>query len=502
MLPAEARLPDVMRLIERQEYWALHAARQTGKTTAMRSLAERLRGLGYAAVWATLEEARDVTSVDEAEPLWIEAITEGLRRLPLLPQPPPALLPGGAVGRRLHVWLQTVSALLPTASLVLLLDEADVVTGPALISLLAQLRAGFMDHGPGHFPSSIALIGMRDLHDYLMESKGGKPVSPGSPFNIKRASLTLRNFTKGEVATLYSQHTEDTGQVFTKEAIERAFYWSGGQPFLVNALAGTCVDDLMEDRSVPIDGSHMDEAKERLILSRTTHLRSLTHRLKDPRVAAIVEAVIGGDDARSIPYGSDDFEFVVDLGLIRQGPMGAEAANPIYREVLGRQLSYDLQSSLVDPSWRWLRPDGRLDFPTLIDAFLAFWRENADVLRERDGGYKEIVPHLTLMGFLQRVVNGGGRVNREFAAGRGALDLLVEYGPDRFVVEVKRLRAEDKVDTVKKRGIAQISAYLDTVGCKEGWLLIFDVRPNRTWRQRLWKKDVEVGGRTIWIRGG
>jgi len=36
-----------------------------------------------------------------------------------------------------------------------------------------------------------------------------------------------------------------------------------------------------------------------------------------------------------------------------------------------------------------------------------------------------------LMAFLQRVVNGGGRVEREYGLGRGALDLLIAWGSPR-----------------------------------------------------------------------
>ncbi|MDP6367831.1 MAG: hypothetical protein QF787_17130, partial [Nitrospinota bacterium] len=50
-----------------------------------------------------------------------------------------------------------------------------------------------------------------------------------------------------------------------------------------------------------------------------------------------------------------------------------------------------------------------------------------------------VLPHLSFMAFLQRVVNGGGEVLREYAAGRKAVDLVVTYGPDRFVVELKRV---------------------------------------------------------------
>jgi len=88
MLPPEARLPTLLPLIEQHLYFVVHAARQTGKTTAMRAFAERLRGLGYAAVWATLEESQGITEVEKAEPLWISTLKDAARiSFPALWQP-------------------------------------------------------------------------------------------------------------------------------------------------------------------------------------------------------------------------------------------------------------------------------------------------------------------------------------------------------------------------------------------------------------------------------
>ena len=114
-------------------------------------------------------------------------------------------------------------------------DVAVLVGSLRQGSLTRQLALAFAKLAPASLP--LDLVGLRDLKDYLVEAKGGLPPNPGSPFNIKSHSLTLRNFTRDEVAELYAQHTEDTGQVFTQQAVDRAFFWSRGQPFLVNALA-------------------------------------------------------------------------------------------------------------------------------------------------------------------------------------------------------------------------------------------------------------------------
>jgi len=464
----------------------------------MRAFAERLRGLGYAAVWATLEESQGITEVEKAEPLWISTLKDAARiSFPAHWQPDPVV--GEAPGRQLRSFLQQWSEKV-TAPLVLLLDEADTVRGPALVSLLRQLRAGFMDRGIGKFPISVALIGMRDLRDYLTESKDGVPVNPGSPFNIKKASLNLRNFTEAEVASLYQQHRDATGQVFEPEALQRAFYWTQGQPFLVNALADLCVTELAPEGQ-PITAAHVDLAKERLILSRTTHLDALGQRLKEPRVASVIQAILLGD--MDVPYDSDDYTYCVDLGLISNVSGSAAPANPLYREVLIRELTMLRQQNLPKPWWKWQTATGGLDMPALIDAFLAWWRENAEMVESKAAeGYLEAVPHLTFMAFLQRVVNGGGRVLREYAGGREALDLVVEYGGERHAIELKRIPPEKtSMETTKKNGKRQLAGYLDTLGETEGWLLIFDQRPKRTWKQRLWREEVSLDGKTLHVRG-
>lgn len=498
MLPAEGRLPDLLPLVEREQYFVIHAARQTGKTTAMRALAARLREMGLMAVHATLEASQGEEEVEAAEARWISAIAWSAARLPPGDRPPEP--PEAAPGTRLAVWLGAWATALAPRPLVLFLDEADVVTGVPMVNLLRQLRSGFPER-PARFPACIALVGMRDLRDYLTASKDGVPVNPGSPFNIKSESITLRNFTEAEVGELYAQHTADTGQAFAPAAVERAFYWTQGQPFLVNKLAATCVDVLATDRTTTITAAHVDEAKERLVLSRTTHLDALAQRLREPRVARIVQAVILGDEA--IDYGHDDFQYTLDLGLLRRARAGAEPANPIYREVLAREVSYNMQENAPLPWWPWERAPGKLDFPALVAAFREWWRDNGEFLGETAPSYPEAVAHVAVMGFLQRVVNGGGRVEREFAAGRGAVDVVVHFGGERFVVEIKRVRAgRDTIERVREKGLAQISRYLASLGASEGWLFIFDQRPGRTWDERMWTETVVHEGRTVHLVGG
>ncbi|HMQ33468.1 MAG TPA: ATP-binding protein [Chloroflexaceae bacterium] len=474
MLPATERLPDVMRLISQQSYFVLHAPRQTGKTTAMLSLAQELMaGSQYLAALVSVEAGAPFgDDIEGAELAILGAWQSALRsRLPATLQPPswPDATPGARLREALRAWAAVASR-----PLVLFLDEIDALQGAALLSVLRQLRDGFADRPQGA-PSALALIGLRDVRDYKVASGGSERLTTASPFNIKVESLTLRDFTPAEVADLYAQHTADTGQGFTPAALARAFELTQGQPWLVNALARQAVEVIAPDPAVPIDVAQVDAARDRLIQRQDTHLDSLAERLREPRVRAVIEPLLAGTVPGELP--ADDVQFVQDLGLVRMDPQaGLVIANPIYAAVIPRTLTTTTRAFLPATTPVWLTPEGVLDPERLREAFLGFWRRHGQPLLGTTA-YHEIAPHLVLMAFLDRVANGGGRVERESAVGRGRLDLRLEYGDVVLPMEVKVWR--DGEGDPRDEGLTQLEGYLQGLGVATGWLVIFDQRRGR-----------------------
>jgi len=227
---------------------------------------------------------------------------------------------------------------------VLIFDEIDALTGPSLISVLTQLRAGFPNR-PVAFPWSVILCGMRDVRDYKAASGGGPPrIGSSSPFNIKEDSLRLGNFTEAELHELYGQYTAETGQAFTEEALATAWALAQGQPWLTNALSREVVEKLRVPLSEAITHAHIDAAWERLILSRATHLDSLLARLEEERVRRVIEPLLAGELTGGRRFDAD-FEYVVDLGLVAPG-LPVRIANPIYREIIVRVLASQAEALL------------------------------------------------------------------------------------------------------------------------------------------------------------
>ncbi len=469
-LPVLRRLPGVRKLIDNSLYFVVHAPRQVGKTTTLRALAQELTAEGqYAAVLVSAESgAAFLHHPDHAEWAMLDNWRETARfSLPPSCQPPPwpDVRPGARIRTSLAAWCEACPR-----PLALFLDEIDALEGDLLISVLRQLREGFSAR-PKHFPWSLAIIGMRNVRDYKIASGGTHRTHSASPFNIAAEALTLRNFSREEVGELYAQHTGETGQVFLPEAVDRAFDLTQGQPWLVNALARQATEVLVPDWARAVGAEVIDQAKEILVRRRDTHMDSLAERLREPRVRAIMEPMLIGDTLGNIPL--DDRDFALDLGLLRRGVSGdLEVANPIYREMIVRYLASDAADAMPSLKPTWLTPEGKLDREALLQSFLAFWRQHGDPLMKASP-YHEAAPHLVLMAFLHRVVNGGS-VDREYATGSGRMDICVRYAGEVLGIELKVWR--DGRPDPEAEGLKQLDSYLAGIGQESGWLFLFDRR--------------------------
>ncbi len=494
MVPVAQRLPQVHDLIERQSYFIVHAPRQIGKTTTLVALAAELTASGrYAAALVSMEVGAPFGDrVDLAEGAilgsWRRSIENDLPP-ELWPPAWPEAETGARVGAALQAWAEA-----SPRPVVVFLDEIDALRDDALMSVLRQLRSGYRDR-PAAFPWALALIGLRDIRDYRVRGDERNHLGTASPFNISVESLTLENFTVGEVAGLFAQHTDETGQGCPPETVARLYHWSRGQPWLVNALGRQLMDVLVTDRARAFTPADVDAAAKILIERQDTHLDSLSERLREPRVRAIVEPMLGGQNPGPLP--NDDVRYVCDLGLVRRSADGTlEISNPIYKEIVVRDLVFVPRVSLPKLQPSWLTPAGKLDAQALLTAFIGFWRRHGEPLM-RSAPYHEIAPHLVMMAFLDRVATGGGTVEREYAIGSGRLDLCLRLGDEALAIELKVWR-EHEPDP-REEGLEQLDAFLAGLGLAVGWLVIFDRRPGlaRLAERTRVEDAVTPGGRTV-----
>ena len=506
-------LDDVLILIRQRKYFVLHAPRQTGKTSCMLALRDLLNRQGdYICVYANVEggqASRDnVKSVVKStvDTLALK-VSQVMGNDPLAEQIRDAVREVEA-DSMLSTYLSKLCQAL-SKPLVLIIDEIDALVGDSLISVLRQIRSGY-ESRPASFPNSIILCGVRDVRDYRIQTSGKDIVTGGSAFNIKSESLRLGNFIPDEVHHLYMQHTRETGQQFREDCFPVIWEATEGQPWLVNALGYEVTMNMKENRnrSVVITPDMIERAIENIIYRRDTHIDILIDKLSEPRVKRVIEPILSNsDEAVEGVVPSDDIQYVADMGLIKvERGQNIRIANGIYREIIPRELTWSTQQVLVQQSQWYQRADGGIDMGKLLTAFQQFYRENSDIWISRFS-YAEAGPQLLLQAFLQRIVNGGGYIDREYGLGRKRTDLLIrkplaDGSVQRIVLELKIKRAKDGLETLIEKGLEQTAGYMDCVGSvDEGHLIVFNRDGQLPWDERIWHTLRDFGGRSIAVWG-
>ncbi|MDR1264168.1 MAG: ATP-binding protein [Propionibacteriaceae bacterium] len=502
--------PQIQALVDDERYFVWHAPRQTGKTTTLLAMMAAFNAAGrYSCAYANIESAQaERGNLSTGIPAACSVIARSID----LCAPGSGIdqwyadrgrsfAPSDQLSRLLTRWAQAAPK-----PVVLLLDEVDALVGDTLISLLRQIRAGHAQR-PENFPQSVILGGVRDVRDYRIDQGPGQVITGGGAFNIKAKSLRLGDFTFAETQALWRQHSAQTGQAFDPAVWPQLWADTEGQPWLVNALGDetTGAGDPGRDRSRPVSLADYHDARERLIQSRHTHLDQLADKLKEPRVANVVAAILAGaDDTKA---AGADLEYVEDLGLVKLRP-AARIANRVYQEIIPRELTWARQVNIPNQQTAWyLTGDHRLDLAALLSGFQQFFRDNDSWTPGE--AYKEASAQLLLQAFLQRVVNGDGRIAREYALGRERTDLLVEWpldparglhGPaQRVVIETKLRRGPLEKDIAD--GLVQVVGYLRHSAAAEAHLIIFDRLSDQSWDQKIWRRTETWDGVTVSVWG-
>ncbi len=499
MLPVLKRVKEIENLVEYGQYFVVHAPRQTGKTTLVKELVNFYNAGGnYYALYCSLESVQVFTN----EHLGMPEILSNLKKSIMFSTLPKKEFFGIDLNEASTSTLINIAlakyCLELDKPLIIFFDEIDGLQNGTLVTFLRQLRDGYITRPEITFVHSIALVGMRNIRDYKSKMRDNQQtLGSASPFNIITKSLTIINFSISDIETLYAQHTLATGQVFEKPVIEKIFEQTDGQPWLVNAIAREIIEEILTNdytKSISID--LVEQAIQNIILRRDTHIDSLLDKLKDQRVRRIIEPIILGT-ANAINRSDDDTQYCIDLGLIADKERILQPANKIYAEVIIRTLNYDSQYNLhTQIANSWIDNKGHIDMTGLLKGFQQFWRENSDIWIEKFD-YKEAAPHLILQAFLQRIINGGGIILREYASGRERMDLCVVYKNNKYPIELKIMYSK----SVVQEGLVQLSNYMATLGEKTGWLVIFDRSNKRKWDKKIYWKTEHPEGKTIHVVG-
>jgi len=336
MIETSTRLKGVEKLIDMAQYFVIHAPLQSGKTTYLLTLEKAINAKGnYYALYCSLESLQQFTDPKQGIPEILKLLKTAIANSNIpnkqdFAENPDFSFYTGLLENELILFCKKISK-----PLIIFFDDVDKIKAKVLIPFLSQIRVGFNTRSMYSFVHSMALVGLRPVKNYTKEITDECKLDYIVPFNIVAETMMLKNFTKEEITLLYQQHTDDTGQLFENETIDYIFEQTQGHPWLVNAIAKEVIEEILKsDYSQPITAEMAKTAIQTILQRRDTHIDHLVERLKEKRVRNIIDSMISGETF--FDRLSDNFQYVVDTGLINDLQAKVQPSNPIYEEVIAR----------------------------------------------------------------------------------------------------------------------------------------------------------------------
>jgi hypothetical protein len=403
----------VWQLILQKKYFLICGPKQCGKTSYLLMLAKALNQKAYVkCLYFNVESLRGVQeNLEESIRSVLFEISSRARDTfndDYLEELVPGILerrgPYQALNELLTQWSKRSDK-----PIVLLIDEIDTIEGKVLTSFLSQIRAGY-DKRPTLFPQSIVFCATHDVID--------------KQFNIKDATLRINSLRREDMDSMFSDYTDMCGIEISKEAIDRIWRYSSGQPWIISTLAGELFHEIAPAKGIKqISADQVEEAIDNVIAKKGNHMEYLVSQLRDDRVKSCLMPILTSGSLTA-NESEHDFTFIQELGLVKVDR--AEIANDLYLEMIPRALVDPVSYMLnLDPA-AFVRSDGKaLDAMKILHAFQAIFYNHIDrLIALIDYGAAGYV--LAFQALLQKFHDANDRIVREYGIGQGRVVLRLE----------------------------------------------------------------------------
>jgi hypothetical protein len=484
-----AKFARIMEMIEMGDYFTINRPRQYGKTTMLFTLANALKQTGEYVVFRTsFEGVGDDAFLKEQsfcalflDLLLSEAETWGHAELAtLLSEAIPDTISLRQLSKKI-----TELAIKADKKLVLLIDEVDKSSNNQLfVSFLGMLRDKYLERFEELTFHSVVLTGIHDVKSLKLKLRPDEEKKYNSPWNIAADFKVDMNLQPTEIVPMLEEYAQDREVVVDAVAVaDRLFYYTSGYPFLVSKLCKIFDEELLAEKAEKTWTTHdVDVAALQLIRETNTNFDELSKNLdNNPDLYQLTQSIaIEGEQ-----YDFEPNDPVASLGIqygIFADRKGLAIHNRIYQEVIVNKMSFRVQrehTRLINPySTPYSLPDHQLDVQKVI---LKFQEVMHTEYSQKERDFLERQGRLVFLAFLKPILNGHGHTFKEpQISEEKRLDVIITYYQHQYLIELKLWRGQK----AHEAGLDQLADYLDRLGLNEGYLLIFDPRVIKEWKQQ------------------
>jgi hypothetical protein len=496
MADVSKKLKGTLSLVEKGKYFIINRPRQYGKTTTLFTIADVLRKTGNYIVFNTSFEGIG-DAIFNNEEIFAKGFVNVLATYAKYQIPELATWLKEAVQttNSMDTLSDVITELVSQTDkkVVLLIDEVDKSSNNQLfVSFLAMLRNKYLLQEDVKTFHSIVLAGLHDVKTLKLKLRPNDEQKYNSPWNIAADFNIDMNLQPDEIKPMLDDYVAETGVTMdTKWVSERLFYYTSGYPFLVSKLCKTIAEDIVPEKTEKTWTFEDIETSVRLLMKENnTNFDSLIKSLENDKdlYDFVYRIIMDGD---TILFNPD--EPLIHQGLIHgifKNNGQITIHNRVYEERLYNYMTAKTMVAMKSDynyANHFTLENGGLDMPTALSRFQQFMKEE---FNEKDKTFLERQGRLVFLSFLTPILNGKGQSFKEVQTSEEKrLDIVATYGTHKYIIELKRWYGEES----HKKGIAQLTDYLDIHGANVGYLVIFEYNKVKSWR----KEWIESKGKQI-----
>jgi len=501
MVDISGKLEQIIKLIDNRSYFTINRARQYGKTTTLSRLQKRLAG-NYICARISFEGIGDESfkSPELFCSMFIELIHDSLAFTDVTNEYRESWLADGIISfKELG---KHITKMCRNKKVVLMIDEVDKTSNNRVfIHFLGMLRDKFLARKDGmdYTFHSVILAGVYDIKNIKLKmiNEGMHPQAAGenklynSPWNIAVNFMVNMSFSPDEISTMLNEYEADHHiNMDIKTLSEGIYRFTSGYPFLVSRICQIIDEKLGKDWTQ----SGLQKAIQILIKEKNTLFDDIGKNLENSKdlYDLIYDVLILGKK-RTYTIINPTVERAAMYGFIKETDQGIAIANKIFESVIcdyfiskdeglpNKRIEGVLQYDVVK--------NGRFDMELALRKFAEHYDE---IFSERDLEFHEREGRLIFLTYLKLLINGQGfsHIESQFTDLR-RMDLVVDFGRDQFIVELKLWRG----DSLHQEAYDQLIGYMESKKALNGYLLTFDFRKEANKQRRAEWVDFNDGKR-------
>lgn len=494
MVDTPSRFEAVTRLIDGGQYFTINRARQFGKTTLLNMIWRKLSGR-YLVIPLSFEGVGDTAFETESGfvKMFIRQVSRYLTMVvkdPSLSAPWQEERAGTMDGLSALVTEFCMAAPKPV---VLTIDEVDKSADNQLfLTFLGMLRNKYLERdtlGMASTFHNVILAGVYDIKNLKVKLRPNSEKKYNSPWNIAANFDVDMTFHPEEIARMLGDYEADNHTGMDIAAVSEEIYrYTGGYPVMVCQLCKSIDESLGRDWS----SAGIKEAVKLLLTRENILMDDLSKNLENyPDLRSFLYDISVNGVEYTWNMVDPMVKFASLFSYIRNDNNKVRIHNTIYEEALYYYYTSAFQrenAARLSPFQLNYIMGGRLNMEYVLDRFSALMHQE---YRVDDGEFLERQGRLVFLSFLKPIINGTGFYYVEpQTRDNKRMDIVVNYGAEEFIIELKLWRGEKYEQTGRK----QLADYLAIRGREEGYLVTIDFTRDKTPTPPQW---IEQDGKRI-----